>query len=131
MSTEEAAPEETVFRPAKRRKFARAQRPSEDEELEAGRGDVGSLDNNRDISRPGVVDILRSRKTKGRRYGIEFSNARARSSEPTSTEIAVVDPDAERMKAISDRFVAHSGQVIDVDKHMFVSPSLEMLYRTK
>lgn len=124
MDTESIALEATAFRPAKRRKFTRNRRASESDESRLG---SDSPDNDSEAVNAHVADILRLRKTKTRRNGIEFSNTRTRSSAPppsSSTDLAVVDTDTERLKAISDRFVAHSGQVVDVDRHMFVFPSI-------
>jgi hypothetical protein len=121
MDAQPDAVEGTFFRPAKRRKFTRNRRASEDDQQETPRDETTSPDNNGDPVNATVSDVLRLQKSKARRNGIVFSNTNTRTSEPPpSTDLAVVDPDAERMRAISDRFVGHSGQVIDVDKHMFV-----------
>lgn len=127
MDTEVMDAEATAFRPIKRRKFTRNIRASETNDSQIRRLDIDSPDDDGlDAIDIPISDILRLRKTKTRRNGIEFSNTRPRNSESplpsTSTDITLIDPDTQRMKAISDRFVAHSGQVVDVDRHMFVLP---------
>ena len=134
MDTELTSVESTAFRPAKRRKFTRNRRAPESDELQPLRLDSDSLDNDSEALVAPVADILRLRKTKTRRNGIEFSNIRTRSSEPppvSSADQAVVDSDKERLKAITDRFVAHSGQVVDVDRHMFVLSSIVMMMASR
>lgn len=130
MDTKLTAVKSTAFRPAKRRKFTRNRRAPESDELQPPRLDSDSLDNDSEALIAPVADILRLRKTKTRRNGIEFSNIRTRSSEPppaSCADQAVVDSEKERLKAITDRFVAHSGQVVDVDRHMFVLLSIVMI----
>ena len=115
-----------AFRPAKRRKFTRNRRASESEEPEPQRVDTASPEPDLGPVSVHVSDVVRLRKNKSRKNGIEFSNTKTRSSEPplSPTDLATAGDDGERLKAISDRFVTHSGQVVDVDKHMFVFPSI-------
>jgi Hepatocellular carcinoma-associated antigen 59 len=122
MDTESNTEEATAFRPAKRRKFTRNRRASESDELIPDPAETGSPNNDPEVVHAPVSDIVRLRKSRPRKNGIEFTNTRARSSEPPpqSADRTVLDADTERIKAISDRFVAHSGQVVDVDRHMFV-----------
>ncbi len=123
MDAKSDAMEATAFRLVKRRKFTRNRRASQSDESEPGRVDTASPDNNSEAVNAHVSDILRLPKNRARKHGIEFSNTRTRSSEPPqSSDLAIIDNDAEKLKAISDRFVGHSGQVIDVDEHMFVFP---------
>jgi hypothetical protein len=115
-----------LFRPAKKRKFQRSTRPTEDGDLHAelAPSDLPPRDeNDRPSDELALTQILRLRKTnKNRRQGIEFSTIRpSTTTEPTmSNSLATVQPEVHRLKAISDRFVGHTGQVVDVDKHMFV-----------
>lgn len=122
MDTESVTFGGAAFRPTKRRKFTRTRRVSESDASEPGKDHPTPPENNGDVIDPPISDALRLRRNRLRKPGIEFSTTRPQSSEPPppSTESAISDPQAESMKAISDRFVAHSGQVIDVDKHMFV-----------
>lgn len=126
MDEESDAAVETVFRPAKRRKFTRTKGPSEDSDLEVQRELPASPDNPTEAIGAPVSAVLRLHRGRARKNGISFSNIVVRTSEPRapSTDISLIDPEAERVKAVSDRFVAHSGQVVDVDRHMFVLPSL-------
>jgi hypothetical protein len=124
MDAEPDAAVGTVFRPVKRRKFTRSRRASENSDSEPQRDIAASPDNRGDAADASASGLLRLQKSKARKNGIMFSNTMARTSEPPpSTDIALIDPEAERFKAVSDRFVAHSGQVVDIDKHMFVLPS--------
>jgi hypothetical protein len=115
-----------LFRPAKKRKFHRSTRPIEHggPHDELAPPDLAARDENEHLSdEPALAQILRQRKTnKNRRQGIEFSTLRpSTATEPTmSNSLATVQPEVHRLKAISDRFVGHTGQVVDVDKHMFV-----------
>jgi hypothetical protein len=133
MDTGPTVIEETSFRLAKRRKFMRNRRASKSDEQEPSRIPTASPENDSDALDAPVRDILRHRMSRTRKAGIEFTNKRGRSPEPAppSPEPSAVDPEAERMKAISDRFVAHSGQVVDVDKHMCVSPTIQKAFSNK
>lgn len=117
-----------LFRPAKRRKFQRTRHLTEDGDIHAElasseTGACGARDDSPD--EPAFTEILRQRKTnRNRRQGIEFSpmtpNAVTESS--TSNNLTAMAPQVARLRTISDRFVGHTGQVVDVDKHMFVLP---------
>jgi hypothetical protein len=116
-----------LFRPAKKRRFQRSTRPTEDGDLHAELAappDLPARDENDRLSdEPALTQILRQRKTnKNRRQGIEFSTIRhSTATEPTmSNSLTTVQPEVHRLRALSDRFVGHTGQVVDVDKHMFV-----------
>ncbi len=115
-----------AFRPAKRKNFTRNRRASDSQESEPQAVDTDSPESNSGTASLHVSEILRLRKNKSRKIGIEFSNTRTRGSEPppSSTDLATDGEDGERLKAISDRFVTHSGQIVDVDKHMFVIPPI-------
>lgn len=121
----ETTENQTLFRPAKRRKFQRSRPPTEDETLRTeltcpespAREDIEYS-----LNEPALTEILRQRKTKARRQGIEFSTLRPSSATESTmfNGLMVTDPQVDRLRAISDRFVGHTGQVVDVDKHMFV-----------
>ena len=130
----ESAENSALFRPAKRRKFQRGRRSIEDGDLSAELAPLDSLA--RDDLRcpsddPALTQILRQRKNnKNRRHGIEFSTVRSRMGmdHTMSNSLATIELKGDRLKAISDRFVGHTGQVVDVDKHMFAhSQSLHHL----
>ena len=113
-------PGDALFRPAKRRKFQRLRTElgSPDSEDAAGADDLAS-------DGPALTQILKQRKAnRNRHHGIEYSTAKA-NAEMNSTmpeNSTMIEPQAERLKSISDRFVGHTGQVVDVDRHMFVQP---------
>ena len=115
-----------VFRPAKRRKFQRPRHPTEDEDAHDGltfEGTGGRAARNGPPDEPALTEILRQRKTnKIRRQGIEFSAMRpnAATGSTVSNSLTIMEPQGDRLQTISDRFVGHTGQVVDVDKHMFV-----------
>lgn len=121
MDIDSVALEAAAFRPAKRRRYTRNRRPSAGAESDSKRPDTVSSDNEEETLNAPVSEILRIRQKKMRKNGVEFSNTRTRSVEPPPSAPAAVNTDAERIKAISDRFVAHSGHVIDIDRHMFVA----------
>jgi Hepatocellular carcinoma-associated antigen 59 len=133
MDTESNTVEATAFRPIKRRKFTRNRQASESDELTLDQVGTGSPNNDSAAVHTPASDIVRLRRSRPRKNGIEFTNTRARSSEPPpqSSGRTVVDTETERIKAISDRFVAHSGQVVDVDRHMFVLPSTSSTFSYK
>lgn len=128
METESVPVEGIAFRPAKRRKFTRNRRLSVTADSDPQPTDTACSDNDIEAVDAPVSEMLRLRKKKLHRNGIEFSNTRTRSAEPPPPAPATVDINAERIKAISDRFVAHSGQVVDVDRHMFVFPHPQSTY---
>lgn len=78
------------------------------------------------------AEIMRLRKPyRGRKAGIEFSTDSSKSRSrmgggdgdlaSAGALAAQEDIEAERLQAISNRFTPHSGQKVDVDKHMYVS----------
>lgn len=122
----ETAEHSPLFRPAKRRMFQRARRSTEDRDINVGLASLESASREaaeHSLDEPALTEILRRRKTsKNRRQGIEFSTPKpSTASEPTmSISLTTIEPQVDRVQAISDRFVGHTGQVVDVDKHMFV-----------
>lgn len=82
-------------------------------------------DSNDDTSK--VMRLQRPRRV--RKGGIEFSTSRKQDLEQDSRlESALAEnAEADLVKAKFDRFTAHTGQKVDVDKHMYVSPSLYCL----
>jgi len=123
-----------VFRPAKRRKFKRIRLVDEDEEATSDESAGDVMTSTDPDARGGpvqgdssVAETLKLRRIKPRRHGIEFSGTRPNPSNEGAGDLAltVAQHQDNRLKAISDRFVSHSGQMIDVDKHMFVSPGFQ------
>lgn len=79
-----------------------------------------------------AADILRQRKTaRRRRLGIEFTNAdnaRPSTATPgTSNTLTEKDDITPEIKTVVDRFAPQTGQVADVDKHMW-APLLMILF---
>jgi hypothetical protein len=137
-----------LFRPVKRRKFLR-KRP---EEISAGSESfpVESLpslppavvrreDNELPQSPPdeedskdlSVAEIIRQRKVRKVRKGIEFSNSTSQPVEEPSSALIIQDAEAGKVKDMADRFTPHTGQVIDANKHMYVVPSISILNTVK
>lgn len=125
-----------VFRSAKRRKFTRAhQEPSSPEEqvpaspgANGGAGEpVSDEIENEDEDGVAISNLIRARKHVRKPVtGVHFSTARAaREAEEdnaTST-VAKSDTAVDKPIDITNRFIGSTGQVVNVDRHMFVSPS--------
>lgn len=123
-----------VFRAAKRRKHTRVQSdsgqalsPPEATRLPEDQLDGGD-DYNQEVESTDkdVSSLVKARKQFRRpTTGVKFSNAKA--SRPGGgsgfgTTIAIADESTDRPIDITQRFVGSSGQVVDVDQHMFVPP---------
>ena len=129
-STETSEKPGTIyFRAAKKRKFVRRGRedggdinwhtaadPNTSQDGQGGDGDGVPGDSK-------ISDILRLRKVnRSRRLGVEFSSTKPTTTEPLGdwNALTMRDNKADELKPISDRFVGHTGQVVDVNQHMFV-----------
>ncbi|KAJ9305653.1 hepatocellular carcinoma-associated antigen 59-domain-containing protein [Paecilomyces variotii] len=137
-----------LFRPVKKRKFLRKRPeddlntepenapsapPSQAEQQQKTQGlSTASTFNDDEESTP-VSDILRLRKVhKARRGGVEFSaSSRSRThGDAESTDLVnTQDQDVEKVRAMADRFTAHTGQKVDVDKHMMAYIESELAKR--
>ncbi|KAK2740259.1 hypothetical protein FQN55_008985 [Onygenales sp. PD_40] len=140
--------QEPLFRPVKRRKFLRKRpdssldeaqmQPSPEPEYPAPTEPTDahfrtSQDDQAETD-TSIAEIFRRRKAlKARRGGIEFTAAAKPTGEGTgeSSEVDLAAQDAEdmRLQGISDRFVAHTGQKVDVNKHMMTYIESEMAKR--
>jgi hypothetical protein len=122
-----------VFRTQKKRKVARhrsesVEDPSDsDNDLEAG------LDSPGRTGHETQSNIIRAQKF-GRRIkgGITFSAApRNPASTDQNLALTAAQPAEDKIKDMSSRFIGSTGQAVDVDKHMYVSPysfpSLEVM----
>ena len=121
--------ESAIFHPAKRRRFMRRHdsRIEEKTPFLQTENAPASKDFDHDPEEPGVSEILRLRRQqRPRMAGVQFSNAKSGSTSGLlqSTALVPVQDSADRYNAIADRFVGHSGQVVDVDKHMCATSSL-------
>ncbi|PGH19070.1 hypothetical protein AJ79_00104 [Helicocarpus griseus UAMH5409] len=151
METEEPEP---LFRPVKRRKFLRKRpdpsveeqqppQPSPDPQTTVYNAPSSRQDGAASESHPdepqeadtGIPDIIRLRKSlKARRGGVGFTAATKPASGDEQSDALVEvdpaqDPESTIIQGISDRFVAHTGQKVDVDKHMMAYIESEMAKR--
>ncbi|KAJ5779136.1 Hepatocellular carcinoma-associated antigen 59 [Penicillium paradoxum] len=111
---ENIVPTESLFRPAKKRKFMR-RRPDDEPE------DVDDQNDNADAPQaPGRNNLRRPRAI--RKGGIGFSTA-SRLGDDQGQQLALVsaagDTEDEKIRAMNERFTGYSGQTVDVDKHMY------------
>ena len=116
-----------LFRPTKKRKFVRQVREDDDSHtppIDQPNGDADPTAERALMStEPTVAEIIRLRRaSRALKHGVGFSNAKqVIDGQAESNALVTVDSGAERPTGISDRFIGHTGQVVDVDKHMFVS----------
>ncbi|PWY69174.1 hypothetical protein BO94DRAFT_527309 [Aspergillus sclerotioniger CBS 115572] len=129
-----------LFRPGKRRKFQRRRPESTDEEPQLTTEGAARISESSTPSpwqeSSGFIspsEVLRSRRLhRARKGGIEFSATAPSSAgnrQATVSTVAAEDLDSERMRAMCDRFTAHTGQTVDVDKHMMAYIESEMAKR--
>jgi hypothetical protein len=138
METDITQRPEAVFRPVKRRKFLRKrldgrvegvapeQNNTSDSEKEKTVGEQLSLvlsDDSRN-GEPQLANPLHLRKAhRVRRGGIEFFSAipkqKADVNRQSSAGMTLEDMETENIQAMFDRFTAHTGQKVDLDKHMY------------
>lgn len=113
-----------IFRPAKRRKFARQHGAKNEAEADLLQADQSPTQvASEQDSEPGVSSILKLRRQQRSRVGgVQFSTAKPQSMAEDSLSTALVPAEnpTDGLKAMNDRFVGLSGQVVDVDKHMCV-----------
>ena len=145
---------EQPFRPAKRRKLYR-KRDDDDttagqstlevvdlspnsqtiEELLSTEGGVQDPTDGAEASEVSVAAIIRQRKAaQRRRGGIEFTNSTTSTSRslPAMHQLskALVGKDdmLADIDAVVNRFAPQTGQVADVDRHMYVNPTLYLTH---
>jgi hypothetical protein len=122
-----------VFRAAKRRKHTKGPSQTVPDSITAEPGSPPirqpSGDNvNPEDSDSGdtkVTSLIKARKTLRRPItGVHFSTSKTRPGEDDDNNGALVKADqaVDRPIDITQRFVGSSGQVVDVDQHMFVPP---------
>lgn len=129
MDSEPDVAPESLFRPVKRRKFMR-KRPNDDTDNDRT-NDAGSDRNScprEEIQSTGqndegeATEVVRLRRPPpARKGGIGFSTkSRLGQDETQSSALASAeDLEQERIQAMRDRFTGHTGQMVDVDKHMY------------
>ncbi|GKZ33243.1 hypothetical protein AbraIFM66950_003039 [Aspergillus brasiliensis] len=133
----------SLFRPGKRRKFQRRRPEDNDEESPSTTEEFTRVSESSTppswqeapCSVP-TAEILRSRRLqRARKGGIEFSaTSRPPAGKNSRTAVSTVaeeDHENERLRAMCDRFTAHTGQTVDVDKHMmdFIESEMAKRYR--
>lgn len=123
-----------VFRAAKRRKFTR---PHEDSPVESSQQSLvaegsdlkqpggESEDDDQDAPDTAISNLIRARKNIRRpATGVQFSTTRPTRENGDADSGAVLRPDENVENALDfgNRFVGSTGQVVNVDQHMFVIP---------
>lgn len=136
MDTEADPLTEPIFRPVKRRKFVR-RRPDDNSEAAGTTDDFANESIEQDRAAPpsrslheddqdaGTTSVVRLRRAHpARKGGIGFS-ATSRLGKDGSRQTGLVpaeDQEKERVRAMGERFTGHTGQTVDVDKHMYGLP---------
>lgn len=123
---------ETLFRPVKRRKFLRRRPEAPQDEPQADSSSPApSQPQPQDETQAsdGVhpTDIARLRRLqRARKGGIEFSATSRQAAEHASknalSTASADEIESERIRAMCDRFTGHTGQTVDVDRHMYAQP---------
>lgn len=128
---------ESLFRPAKKRKFMR--RRPDHETPETSDADLAPSPANQNNLSPGrqsqadapiTTKPAASRRLRPvRKGGIGFSTT-SRLGDEQSRQLALGpasgDPDQEKIQAMNERFTGYTGQTVDVDKHMY-EPLLQLI----
>lgn len=145
MDTEVDIAPENLFRPAKRRKFARRRQDDPEETTSATTESIAEGTNK---ARPaseskssddaddsthgiGVVRLRRPKAT--RKGGIAFSATPRPSNKDDTRQTALItteDQDKETIRAMGDRFQMYTGQAEDVDRHMYEQHLPAQYYQT-
>lgn len=124
MDTELQPAPESLFRPVKRRKFLR-RRPDHEQEDSEVNGDSGRDTESSTAQTPQETDdVVRLRRPqRTRKGGIEFSTTGSRQTTDNDAQAvaqrSAEETEDERLRAMCDRFTVHTGQTVDVDKHMY------------
>ncbi|KAJ5297416.1 hypothetical protein N7508_007665 [Penicillium antarcticum] len=140
MDPEQDVVYESLFRPAKKRKFTR--RRPDHETPEASDADLASSpanQNNLGPDRQSQDDAPSTTKTAAtrrlrpvRKGGIGFSTTSRVGDEQTRKQAlgpVSGDPDQEKIQAMNERFTGYTGQTVDVDRHMMAYIDSEMAKR--
>lgn len=132
MSSEPDLAPETLFRPVKRRKFMRKRLDDNDTDSPSHESVAGSsgqhsrpqeiqADYEEEGQSTGVARLRRPHPA--RKGGIAFST-KSQLGKDDNQSMALTpakDTEQERIQAMCDRFTGHTGQTVDVDKHMYGS----------
>ncbi|KAL2833237.1 hepatocellular carcinoma-associated antigen 59-domain-containing protein [Aspergillus cavernicola] len=139
MNTDVEANPEILFRPVKRRKFQR-RRPEDldsQQETQVSSEDVSAPQSPQDdATAVQTAETLRRRRLqRPRKGGIEFSaSSRSISDQSNLASLSAAtaeDMESERLRTMCDRFTAHTGQTVDVDKHMMAYIESELAKRNR
>lgn len=118
-----------MFRSAKRRKFTKQLGPrarGDEDDVDSPPGDSQAAHpgpehhaSSEDSTMSSILKLRRQQRS--RTGGVQFSNSRSAAMEDVagSTALVPVENLTDNLTGIADRFVGHSGQVVDVDKHIF------------
>lgn len=114
-------PSEPLFRPAKKRKFARrrADHDADDADTDADPAVANLQKDNPAPAQPSSSQIRRPRTA--RKGGIGFST-KSHLGDDHGQQLALQptgDPEEDKKRAINARFTGYTGQGDDVDKHMY------------
>lgn len=129
MDTEVGSNPEPLFRPVKKRKFLRrrpdhGQEDSQESTPETNDESRRNTENSPAHTTEETDDVVRLRRPqRTRKGGIEFSTTSRQTTNNGSQDVAapqnIEETEDERILAMCDRFTAHTGQTVDVDKHMY------------
>ncbi|KAG0160191.1 hypothetical protein PDIDSM_7718 [Penicillium digitatum] len=125
---EDVVPTESLFRPAKKRKFMRRRPDDETPDIE----EADDQNGNPGASQAwGSSNLRRPRPI--RKGGIGFSTE-SRLGDNQGQQVALLpaagESEDEKIRAMNERFTGYSGQTVDVDKHMYESfPTADRLLR--
>ncbi|PYI19769.1 hypothetical protein BO99DRAFT_132946 [Aspergillus violaceofuscus CBS 115571] len=132
----------SLFRPVKKRKFLRRRLGDSVENAQGTTAEdfgqpsdgLSSLPQSDGLDTSHSLDAARLRRLqRARKGGIEFSTASRTTSngdnQKNMTCTTTESMESERLQAMCDRFTAHTGQTVDVDKHMMAYIESEMAKR--
>ncbi|BCR92349.1 telomere length and silencing 1 family protein [Aspergillus chevalieri] len=134
MDTEPQPAPESLFRPVKRRKFLRRRPDHEQEDIELNDDSGRDTKSSTSQTPQEIDDVVRLRRPqRTRKGGIEFSTTGSRQTADNDAQAvaqrSAEETEDERLRAMCDRFTAHTGQTVDVDKHMMDYIETEMAKR--
>ncbi|CAG7998052.1 unnamed protein product [Penicillium olsonii] len=124
---------EALFRPAKKRKFARRRADHGAEDIaDADPAFVANDQNDTASTQPSYKNTRRPRTV--RKGGIGFS-AKSQLGRDHSQQLALGstagDPEEDKIRAMNERFTGYTGQSDDVDRHMMAYIDSEMAKRSQ
>lgn len=128
---------EPIFRPVKRRKFARRRLDDtndagtahdftgeSNEHDRAAPPSQSSRDGDQDTETANVVRLRRAHAARKGGIGFSATSRLGRDGSRQADPVSVEDQEKERVRAMGDRFTGRTGQTVDVDKHMYGTTQL-------